>query len=332
MNRKIIKQRHLSVLRDATRDLLKYKGSRYCHWLWDSVFITEDGKVFSCSRREPGIIGDIYRESLQSIWENSSKLKIYRTMYKLKCLPCYYHCNMILGKEKEKRNTIGKYPKRVWIRCGLRCNLNCVMCQQTHKSDTFINFHFVKQNIDWSQVEDIRLTGGEVLAMENAKAIYLMLTREKRKKVDIVTNGTLINKEWAGHLVRGSKQIQISVNSATKKTHLLVNRGSNFDKVIHNIETMIAFKKMTQSVVRIQFKYTICAKNIHEIIEAIELAEILGCDEIGFGYDRATVPFILNKATELRNRIKEGLESLIERDLDVRIERRTLNLLGLLEC
>jgi MoaA/NifB/PqqE/SkfB family radical SAM enzyme len=205
------------------------------------------------------------------------------------------------------------------------------MCQQDHKSKTVINSDFLKKNVNWSLVENIRLTGGEVLLIKGIKELYLFLTQKKGKKVDIITNGTLIDNEWASLLVKGSNQVQISINAATKKTHSLVNKGSNFDKVIHNVKLLIALKRNFQSSAQIIYKYTICDKNIHEMVDAIELAESLGCDMIGYGYDRTTVPFILNKEVELRNQTKKRLVQLRSADLNVKIGLQPLQKLGLLE-
>lgn len=46
------------------------------------------------------------------------------------------------------------------------------------------------------------------------------------------------NHEWAEHLVYGSRKIRISVNAATKRTHELINKVSNYDKVIENIKKL----------------------------------------------------------------------------------------------
>ncbi len=39
----------------------------FCPRLWDEVFISKDGNVFSCCYEKPRIIGNIYREKLQTI-------------------------------------------------------------------------------------------------------------------------------------------------------------------------------------------------------------------------------------------------------------------------
>jgi MoaA/NifB/PqqE/SkfB family radical SAM enzyme len=149
------------------------------------------------------------------------------------------------------------------------------------------------------------------------------------KKVNLITNGMLINEEWAEHIVRGSKWVQISINAATKKTHELVNRGSRYEKVIDNAKKIIHLKHQYNSDIRIIYKYTIVPENIYEIADAIEIAESLGFDEIEYGYDPNN--FILNEKKELKKQIKSKIFQLINSNLKIKINRRTLEYLGLLE-
>ncbi len=87
--------------------------------------------------------------------------------------------------------------------------------------------------------------------------MYLWLTKVMNKKVNLVTNETLINDEWAEHLVKGSRKIRISVNAATKKTHELVNKGSKYDKVVENIRKLIYHKHHLNLDTQITFHFTI---------------------------------------------------------------------------
>ena len=82
------------------------------------------------------------------------------------------------------------------------------MCWQDHHNNVMLDSELLKKNIDWSRVENIEFQGGEVLAMKGAKKIYLWLTKEMDKKINLITNGTLISDEWAEHLLYGSKKYE----------------------------------------------------------------------------------------------------------------------------
>jgi MoaA/NifB/PqqE/SkfB family radical SAM enzyme len=138
-----------------------------------------------------------------------------------------------------------------------------------------------------------------------------------------------MNDEWAGHFVRGSNWIQISVNAATKETHERVNKNSRFVKVIDNIGKLIRLKYQSRSNVKIIYKYTIASENINEIAEAIEFADSLGCDEIAFGYDYQ-VPFIFRENKEQREKIKNNISHIMDKNLKIKIERNRLERLEML--
>ncbi len=203
------------------------------------------------------------------------------------------------------------------------------MCYQDHRSKVVLNSEVIRKNIDFSGIEDIDFQGGEILAMKNAREMYLWLTKELHKKVNLITNGILINEEWADHLVKGSNWIQISVNAATKEIHETVNRNSNFARVIDNIKKLTHLKNEYGSDVKIAYKFTIVPENIHEVRDAITLADDLGCDQIAFGFD-ASIPGFLQGNEQLRENIKNSISQLRNKGLKIDIENKRLEQLGLL--
>jgi MoaA/NifB/PqqE/SkfB family radical SAM enzyme len=267
-----------------------------------------------------------------TIWEKGAELKLFRKMSLNKCLQCFKNCNLgpvILNNESVASDPISmKHPRSVTILYGLLCNLRCSMCPQDHNNNLILNGDILRKNINWDQVDEIELQGGEVLAMKDAKKMYLWLTQQMGKKVNLITNGMLINDEWAEHLVQGSGKIRISVNAASKKTHELVNKGSNYEKVIDNIRKLIHLKHHHNLDVKIQYKFTITPENVREIADAIEVADNLGCDKINYGYDR-TVPAILRGDKELREHLKHTIDRLVGSNLKIEVERCRLRLLGL---
>jgi len=165
--------------------------------------------------------------------------------------------------------------------------------------------------------------------MKGAREIYLWLTQKMKRKVNIITNGLLINDEWAEYLVRGSKKITISVNAAIDKTHELVNCGSSFQQVMSNRRKLIVLKSQFGLDVEIWFKYTIVPENILEIPAALEVAKSLGCDWISYGFSSA-VPAFFQRHEDVRQEIKNSLPRFIEnKQVGIQIELGHLDQLGL---
>lgn len=330
--RRRIKQK-LSLYKAKTLNLFLCRSNTYCHFLWDGVFIDFNGSIYNCCHNLPGIIGNIYKQDLLTIWEKGYELKKFRQMSLNKCLHCFKNCNLspaFQNTDSISNNLLTiKHPKNVTILYGLICNLRCSMCPQDHQNNLTLDSDILKKNINWSYVENIELQGGEIMAMRDAKKLYLWLTKQMNKKVNLITNGVLINDEWAEYLVQGSGKIRISVNAASKKTHELINKGSNYEKVINNIRKLISLKQHHNLAVKIQYKFTIVPENIHEIADAIEVADNLGCDKINYGYDHR-VPSIIRGNNELRGYLKHKINQLVGSNLKIEIEQSRLRLLGLL--
>lgn len=321
------------VARNCSTNVLLHRYATDCDWLWDSVFIDPCGRVYSCCHAKPLPLGNIYRRDLGVIWSESRRLRVCRWMSRRRCLPCFYHCN-IVGERSDGTLPCAPvpigYPNRIWILCGERCNVNCIMCWQDHRSTKVIDTAILLKRVDWSRVEEIELQGGEVLAMRNGRELYLELTRGLNKKVNLLTNGVLIDDEWAEHLVRGSRFIAVSVNAATKETHERVNRGSSFDRVVGNLRKMIALNQQLGTGARIIYQFTIVPENAFEIAQAIDLACSIGCDKITYSYD-VSVPHYLARHEDLKQRIRAEVAQETERCARIEVQHRRLEELGLLE-
>ncbi len=223
------------------------------------------------------------------------------------------------------------YPRTLQIMVGTFCPISCVMCPQDHRLKIAIDNKLLKENIDWSRIGDILIQGGEILAMPSAKELYVWLTEHMHKKINLVTNGLLINREWAGRLVRNSDWIEVSVNASTKQTHEFVNRGSNFDRVIRNIKMLIDLKHDYNIKTEIRYHFTIVPGNFHEIARAIKFADQLGCDMITYCFDSPNVEFFLSQQKKIMENMKDEIAKVINGNLKIKIQHNHLGQLGLIE-
>ncbi|RKY09560.1 MAG: hypothetical protein DRP66_01885 [Planctomycetota bacterium] len=326
----------MGYLRKAKTILKNVVGPRrhtVCPFLWDSVYVDLSGKVYTCCHGKPAVLGDIYDSTLEHIWKHSLVLRSARWAGRHRCLHCFFDCTILpITLKASPPSALPKlqYPHRLWILFTEFCNISCIMCWQDHRNQHCLDIEVLKKQVDWAKIDDIVLQGGEFLAIKKGKEFYRWMTREKGKKVRIITNGTLIDDEWADLLAQGSSRIAISVNAATKETHEKINCGSSFDRVIDGIRKLIAVKRTGNLDVHIRYKFTIVPENITEIADAIVLANTLGCDEFAFGYD-ASVPDLLQGRPDLVNRLKDDLNKILAENLDIQIIRNRLEILGLLD-
>lgn len=229
------------------------------------------------------------------------------------------------------QNYFSDYPRTLHILVGTFCPLNCIMCPQNHRLKIALNNAMLKKNIDWSRVDDIVIQGGEVLAIPSARQLLIWLIEKMNKKIKLVTNGLLINREWAERLVKGANWIEVSVNAATKQTHELINRGSNFARVLKNLKMLIDTKRSYNLKTDIRFHFTIVPENVHEIAQAVKFADELGCDLIAYSFDSPKVEIFLSRYKKIKEKIKNELSRLCNRNLKIKIQRNQLEQLGLLD-
>ncbi len=223
------------------------------------------------------------------------------------------------------------YPRHLQIMIGSLCNINCIMCPQDHHLKTVLNNDILKKNIDWLRIKEILINGGEVLVIKSAKELFIWLTEKMQKKIRLITNGLSINREWAEKLVRGSEWIEISVNAATKKTHELINKGSDFERVIRNIKMLIDLKRRYSLKTDIRYHFTIIPENIHEVAQAIKFADDLGCDLIAYSFDTPNVENFLSQHRNIKAKIRDEVTKLANSNLSIKILRNQLDQLGLIE-
>ena len=302
--------------------------------LWDSVFLDPNGNLYACCHYRPDVLGNIYHQDLATIWSQSSALKAFRQQSLAGRLECAEKCTILTDQEKyctELPELNPKYPRRLWILYGEQCNIRCVMCPQDHRSQTMLDASILKKNIRWDEVKEIDLQGGEVLAMGAARDFYVWLIEEKKGcKINLITNGLLVNDAWAERIIAHAGWVEVSLNAATKETHERVNCGSSFEKALSGLCALVEAKRRLGAEARVVFHFTIIPENVREIADAVIFARDLGCDEIRFGYD-ASVPLYLANRGELVQKLRESFAGLDHKVLPLRIDTLRLQKLGIVQ-
>jgi radical SAM protein with 4Fe4S-binding SPASM domain len=266
--------------------------------LWNEAFIDPKGDVYACCRKKPSVIGNIYEQKLEDIY-NNGKIRELRQKSLDGRLECYADCT-IIDKEKEQKHkppqtTTIDYKNLQWLKIefGELCNINCVMCWQDHKSRTVLSFEKLVENVDLTPFKYVEIQGGEPLAIPAAKN-YFEYVAAQRKRPFFLTNGLLINDDWAQKIVSHSSSIHISLNAATKKTHEMVNQGSKWETVLKNIQRLQDAKKQKKAVFKIIGHMTIIIENLKEIPLFINNFKEFGVDKIQFGFDHKVPGYLKN--------------------------------------
>ena len=284
----------------------------FCPGLWDQIFVDKNGDVHNCCHSSSQSIGNIYRDSLKNIC-NSGEAQELRKKSLMGNLDCYKNCTLNINKNIPPPNSLKiNYDnlKRIKILFSERCNINCLMCWQDSNNKGCLDYKKLIGNVDITPFEYIELQGGEPLFIEDAKR-YFDYVVSQGKMVSFLTNGLLINGEWAKKIALGSSFIHISLNAATKETHEAINRGSKWETVINSIQKLRYYKEKYHTNLKILGHMTIVIENLHEVPLFIRDFKKLGLDAIEFSYDFRTNNHLSNYL-RINARKKIGVRSAIK--------------------
>jgi radical SAM protein with 4Fe4S-binding SPASM domain len=90
-----------SISEEMEFDLERYKNQPLCGVGYDNCCITANGDVYPCAGWQDYVLGNVYKQSLQEIWENSERIKELRKVTQAsfpQCMECEArdYCNRCL--------------------------------------------------------------------------------------------------------------------------------------------------------------------------------------------------------------------------------------------
>ncbi len=303
----------------------------FCPKLWEEFFIVEDGAVFPCCER-PQEVGNLYHNTLTEICNSETYQQMRRDSLNGK-LKCYKNCRL-LKKDKIKPD-FNKKPKadygkmkKLRMLFSEKCNLNCVMCHQNSNAKQVLSMDVMKKNIDLRPFESIDSQGGESLFIKEANQFFDHATSQG-KKINLITNCTLVNDIWAEKIARHSEFVHISLNASTKETHEAINRGSNWERVLENIQKIKKQKELLGTDLNIIGHMTLLLRNLDELPDFIKNYEKFGFDTINFGYTRSVQFYMKGNPLKRKALAKKVQAAIAELKHPENVDALRLELLGL---
>jgi len=308
----------------------------FCKRLWDRVYVDQYGEVYACCKFQPDKLGNLYEKGFMEIW-NGPEIQQYRKNSIDGTLHCFAGCTLLSPEEKANNVvrrtslTVEEHDlKKVRLMFSEGCNIACIMCKQDHRDRLALTEEVWKHKIPYHAVKVVEFQGGEPLFIMEGRKCYRYLTEELGKKVNVITNGLLINDEWAELIVKGSDYLIISINGATKTVHEFVNKGSNWEKVMANIHRLVEAKARHQSKIELIGHMTLVVENIREVPDFIKLAHQVQLDTVEFGYDQPTVPPWLDENPKIKAALIKQIKEASD-EASIRIDDNRLVHLGLVE-
>jgi len=169
------------------------------------------------------------------------------------------------------------------------CNLACRHCwieptvQSGENGGEHVKIEYVEKVIQEAKplgLSSVKLTGGEPLLHPQFREIINLL-KDAKLKIQIETNGTLIDAKLAEFLKRSGhvSDISVSLDGADARTHEAM-RGIKgcFDLAVEGIKNLVAKNFRPQLIC------TLHKGNVSQLESVIELGMNLGCGSIKFNH------------------------------------------------
>jgi len=170
-----------------------------------------------------------------------------------------------------------------------KCPLRCVMCRKTYSESPED-----QRDMDWGLFQKIvqevfpharsvmLSSAGEPLMTRNFLEAIQLTRKADVNEVSFLTSGMHLDAHRAEKVVEmGVDRVEFSLDGASAEVYNGIRVGSDFDKVIRNIEALGTVKKKLRTHrPLIRFNYVLMKRNIDELPEFIDLAARLGAEEV----------------------------------------------------
>ena len=163
-----------------------------------------------------------------------------------------------------------------------RCNLNCVHCYVNPavggpRRD--LPADLVSQLVDefvMAGGDAITVSGGEPLLHPEIERI--LADAASKVSIWLLTNGTLIDRDWAKRLSDLHLRVQISVDGSCPEVHDGIRGVGSFDRAMRSVK-LLQEAGLSE---RLNFSTTVMQQNVDNVTEIISLAEALSVPFVRF--------------------------------------------------
>ena len=238
--------------------------------------------------------------------------------------------NQILARDNFRAGEVkvSHYPLVIYIEPTSVCNLSCPMCPvamglpEYQYSEKFIEMNVIEA-LDEPLQYAIRcfMSGGGEPFLHPYFISLLEVVRGYDAEVIFNTNGTLITKEIALHLVKMSiHTISFSIDGISADKYRNIRKGAELEQVIEGI-LLIQEEKRNLGVERpyLNMQFTLMKDNIDELMGTVQFAYSLGLNHLVieplspvFSFDSVYQDFFKRHYVEVEAELVQSLLKLKE--------------------
>ncbi len=194
--------------------------------------------------------------------------------------------NAILNEKEARQQKADpvSYPRRFVFELTNRCNLNCVMCGRNAA-----DFKHTTFDISWlklfdsvvDKVEEVTLMGWGEPTLHPEFPQFLKWAHKNGMRKYFCTNGMRLKRLTDIIFDTETDIIAVSLDGADAKTNNRIRRGSDFNLILNNIESIINRRGKWPYM---NFVFTAMKSNISQLPAMVKLASDFGLDEVKVVY------------------------------------------------
>lgn len=183
-------------------------------------------------------------------------------------------------------------PRMLMVVLTTRCNVECVMCSRSKllgpdKTFAFDTIKQVKQLFPY--LEAIDWQGGEVFLVDYFKDLFLEASAYPNIDQSIITNGLLINKEWAEIFANSRVNLTFSIDAVTKHKYESIRKGASFERLIESLEIINEMNKECGNSIQLHINAVVMRSNYKELHLFPDFCQRYGIKHLRFDFLRPDV-------------------------------------------
>lgn len=229
------------------------------------------------------LLNDVIKKLYNNISVNIQKYNINNDIEKVKQL--YNEVFDLIPKEEVKlRNVIlneyeiatrqiklKSFPRLMELFLTSKCNLKCIMCGGEKEEYVISDKEFEEVLSVFQYLQYLSIKGGEVFFDKRLKRL-LEEAKKTNVKLEVITNGLLLDEKIINDLVDTQTNLAISIDSVNKNIYESIRIGAKFEKLISNLELLNKIRDKKKNKISTTLHMVVMKRNYKEIEDVIKFA------------------------------------------------------------
>jgi radical SAM protein with 4Fe4S-binding SPASM domain len=189
-----------------------------------------------------------------------------------------------------------------------RCNLTCLHCYNAKLSSKELStrdIYTILEKLLDNGLQELNLSGREPTIRNDLPQIILWCHLHK-VKVNLTTNGTLLNYRMLSRFASFVNMIVYSLDGSEESTHDAIRGKGNFSKTINNIKACRRFIRENKINLKIGISSTLSRNNYKNINEMVKL-----CSSLNVSFLSINPISFCGSATESKEMLQLGPNQIL---------------------